>query len=268
MVFPRRKHLLFVFLAFCLLLLQNCSNSSSDALRSFPYSKPELYFQSTPKITVEVYYEPGAEPYTGTTAGGLPYWKILEDNLNEIFKYRSSPPIVVVPRALNEMTALPAQNRTSWLGTEILSLSAQHRQAEPSADDARFYVYFLKGYYDSGSGPNTAVLGVSLGGTPILALFKDVIESSGSTAVRKYVEQSTLVHEMGHAIGFVNNGVPMVTNHQDVAHGAHTTNTECVMYWQNEGASNLASFVQKFILNGTTVMWGPEVLQDAQNFSR
>ncbi|HEY1079471.1 MAG TPA: hypothetical protein VGE46_05215, partial [Bdellovibrio sp.] len=86
--------------------------------------------------------------------------------------------------------------------------------------------------------------------------------------IPKYVEQSTLVHEMGHALGFVNNGVTLASAHQDTAHGAHTTNPNCVMYWQNEGASDLASFVQNFITNNTTVMWGAEVLQDARNFSQ
>ncbi|MEK2644651.1 hypothetical protein [Bdellovibrio sp. BCCA] len=253
------------------MLFQNCSNSSSDSATSFPFSSPNLYFKSTQKVVVEVYYEPGAEPYEGTTLSGMNYWQILEDNLNSIFQYRSSPPVLVVPRALNQMTAIPSQNRTSWFGTDILNLSKQYRQTESTSNEAHFYLYFLKGNYNPGSGATASVIGVSLGGTPIIAIFKDVIQNSGNNPngpVPKYVEQSTMVHEIGHALGFVNNGVPMVTPHQDTAHGAHTTNTNCVMYWQNEGASDLSSFVQHYITTGSTVMWGPEVLQDAQNFSQ
>lgn len=254
-----------------MLLFSNCSSSSENSGTSFPNSTPANYFKSTERIIVEVYYEPGAEPYTGSTLSGLNYWQILEDNLGSIFQYRSSAPVIVVPHAISEMTAIPSQSKTEWLGTEILNLSSQHRQADPTATEAHFYLYFLKGYYSTGSGPNTSVIGVSLSGTPIIAIFKEVIQNAGfnpNGAVPKYVEQSTMVHEMGHALGFVNNGVPMVSNHQDSAHGAHTTNSNCVMYWANEGASDLSSFVQSYITSGSTLMWGPEVLQDAQNFSR
>ncbi|HEY1079550.1 MAG TPA: hypothetical protein VGE46_05615, partial [Bdellovibrio sp.] len=79
---------------------------------------------------VEIYYEPGAEPFTGTTAGGLNYWRILEDNLQAIFQYRSSPPLLDIPKTISAMTLLPAQNKTTWLGTEIAALSNQYRAKE------------------------------------------------------------------------------------------------------------------------------------------
>ncbi|UOF02766.1 hypothetical protein [Bdellovibrio reynosensis] len=259
-----------LFLGACLLLFQNCSqnNVGSNPNQNFPESTALNYFKTTQKIVVDVYYEPGAEPFADTTLAGMPYWQILEDNLQAIFQYRSSIPVLVVPKQINEMNTLPAQNKTDWLGTEILDLHSRTNQERSTAAEAHFSVYFLKGYFNSGSGPSNAVLGVSLSGTPVLAIFKDVINSSSSSAVvKKYVEQSTLVHEMGHALGFVNNGVPMATHHQDTAHGAHTTNSDCVMYWMNEGAGDLRNFVQKYITSGSTVMWGPEVLLDAKNYS-
>lgn len=219
---------------------------------------------------MEIYYETGSEPFTGATAGGMNYWDILEDNLTAIFQYRSTPPTITVPKTLAEMTSIPAQGKTEWTGIDIVNLHKQYHGQLPSSRDSRFYLYFLDGNYSTGSGPETGVIGVSLSGTPIIAIFKDVVRSSGMNpngVVPRYVEQSTLVHEMGHALGFVNNGVPMVTAHQDTAHGAHSTNTDCVMYWMNEGASDLSQFLQNYISSGDTVMWGPEVLQDAQGYS-
>ena len=90
------------------------------------------------------------------------------------------------------------------------------------------------------------MIGFSINDTPIIAVFKDVVVTSGGPAVQKFVEQSTLVHEMGHALGFVNNGVPLASSHQDSVHGAHTVNSNCIMYWLNEGASDMAAFVQQF----------------------
>lgn len=100
----------------------------------------------------------------------------------------------------------------------------------------------------------------------------DVYYEPGGNAtpgiVRRFVEQSTIVHELGHALGFVNNGVPMVTNHQDVAHGRHTTDDQCVMYYLNEGTADLIQFFQRFLTSHSLVMWGSAVRADAQAFSR
>jgi hypothetical protein len=41
-----------------------------------------------------------------------------------------------------------------------------------------------------------------------------------------------------------------------------------VMYYLNEGAADMRHFVVRFVTSGDRVMWGPEVLQDVQGFSR
>lgn len=255
-----------------IVLFQNCSNAPAENETSaYPYSTPQIYFQSTQKIEVEVYYEPGAEPFTGSTLQGKKYWSLLQENLESIFQYRSQSPTIVSPLELSDMGLLSTQNKQAWLATDILALHKQNYRGSSSPLESRFYVYFLNGYYSSGAGPESGVIGVSINGTPVIAIFKDVVKSTGATedgAIPKYVEQSTLIHEMGHALGLVNNGVPMSKAHQDTAHGVHTTNSDCVMYWQNEGLNDLKAFVKKRITSGTTIMWGPEVLQDVQNYSK
>jgi hypothetical protein len=94
-------------------------------------------------------------------------------------------------------------------------------------------------------------------------MFKPVIASAASLPnVRKFVEQSTLVHEFGHAVGLVNNGVAMVSAHQDTAHGAHDTSSACVMYYANEGASDAAQFAQRYITTGNEVIFDSACLAD------
>jgi hypothetical protein len=254
-----------------LALFQNCAPSEQVITTAEVNAQnAQHYFQSTPKVVIDVFYEPGAEPFTGNTAQGSAYWSILEDNLSAIFQFRSAPPSLVVPKALSSMRALPAQNKTEWTGMDLVQLNS--RQAVPSpGDESHFQVYFLNGNYSNGSAPQPSVIGVSLGGTTIIAIFKSVVRSTGTAPngpVPKFVEQSTLVHEMGHALGFVNNGVPLTSSYQDTAHGSHSLNEECVMYWQNEGAGNLTSFIQKYMSSSSRVMWGPEVLQDARSISR
>jgi len=231
---------------------------------SFLNATPTHYFQITQRVVVEVFYEAGAEPFTGTTVNGMPYWNILEDNLKALFQYRSTKPSLVIPKLITEMTAIPSQNKTTWTPEEILALNTTYKKGNSTESEAHFYIYFLKG----NAKDSNNIIAFSINGTPVIGVFKNVITSSGGPLVQKYVEQSTLVHEMGHALGLVNNGIPMKNPHQDVDHGSHTTNTNCVMYWQNEGMTNLISFVQKFISTNSTVMWGPEVLLDVQNFSK
>lgn len=258
-----------LFLALLTLTLLSCApGGEGDVTASFPYNTPTRYFQSTANIAVDVYYEPGAEPDFGTTSGGRQIWTITRDNLVDILKHRTSPANVSVPTQLAQATALPASGKTNWLGTEILQLDASARTRSSDLGTSRFSIYFLNGYYNDGNGSNTAVIGVSLSGTPIIAIFKPVVTASGGTIVRRFVEQSTLVHELGHALGFVNNGIPMVSNHQDVAHGRHTTDNQCVMYYLNEGTTDLIQFFQRFLASSSVVMWGSAVQADAQAFSR
>ena len=40
-------------------------------------------------------------------------------------------------------------------------------------------------------------------------------------------------------LGLVANGLVMVGNHQDAAHGAHDSNDRCIMYWAYEGSGIL-----------------------------
>jgi hypothetical protein len=97
-------------------------------------------------------------------------------------------------------------------------------------------------------------------------MFKPVIRSSvgrdGSTSVARFVEQSTLIHEFGHAIGLVNHGMRLTTMHQDTAHGAHCTNDKCTMFWANEGAVSASKFARQYVITGSEILYGAECLAD------
>jgi hypothetical protein len=122
---------------------------------------------------------------------------------------------------------------------------------------------FVSGHYADGNGVNPNVLGVSFGDT--IGMFKDVIRTTASITspnAERYVEQSTLIHELAHSIGLVDNGVPMAIAHKDSAHGAHCNNDQCVMYWLNEGASDATTFAVNRLLTGNTIIFDAACLAD------
>jgi len=252
-----------VFACMVLLALSftSCSGNSGDT--DFPFSNSAVYFKKTKSVTVEVYYETGSEPFVGTRFNGKPLWSILEENLNSIFQYRSQIVDINIPTELNEMNQISPTGTSSWSTTAILNLHKENTLSLSSETSSIFYVYFVNGYAESGS----STIGFSVNGTPVVVIFKDVIRGLGGTPTQKFAEQSTLVHELGHALGLVNNGIPLASLYQDEEHGSHSINQDSVMYWLNEGKSDLVNFVQKFISSGSVEMWGPEELNDVREFS-
>lgn len=254
-----------IFIYVVSLFLGSCSSTESGFASLFPDSTSSNYFKKSSEITVEVYYEPGAEPFDGSIGlTGTPLWNITESNINELFSFKSISPGLNIPKSLSEMNMIGVQNKNQWTIDDVINLYKTNHTLSASTTSAVFYIYFVNGNSSSSNG----IIGFSINTTPVIAIFKDVIKNSGRTeAVQKFVEQATIVHELGHAFGLVNNGIPLNSLHQDTAHGAHTKNEDCVMYWLNEGVSDLVGFIGPFRSSGETRMWGPEVLADAQAFS-
>ena len=243
-----------------LLILISCGKQSLQKSSTTKQNVSALY--QAQEIRVKVYYEMGAEPYISDNPL-LEYWTILEQNLKALFAGRKIEPQIIVPKSLQDMNPIPASGDVSWSIDDVLKLS---KKTSTSSSATTFEIYFLNGH----AAENPGIIGFHIDRTKIIAIFKDVIRSTGTLdqlqLVPKYVEQSTLVHEMGHALGLVNNGVPMQVNHQDKAHGAHCSNSKCVMYWSNEGTSNLMQFAQEAASNGTIIMFDDKCLKDARTF--
>lgn len=242
--------------------------------------RPTQVFSSEySQILVEVDYQDGAAPYTGSAGFGLStrpdVWVILRDNLNELFLDPTTAQLsksITTPSQLGQMEKLTGIVDTDFSVADILELAGLYRDnvSGQTADGswvAAFYVVFLDGYFEDGNGRNEGVLGVSLGSTGVIAMFKPVIESTRSalTQSERFVEQVTLVHELGHALGLVNNGLDMVNPHQDEAHGRHCANDDCGMFWLNEGAAGLGSFSNSLLGRTRNIVFDQDCILDARN---
>lgn len=248
--------------------LNSCDSSSGSADGGVSVYSPTFYFKQMANLTIDVVYESGAEPYVGTSGAGLNYWDVTLQNLQAVFTGRNVS--FTVPKTLAEMRSIPTQNRSVWSTTDAINLANQYRNGDSSGTSGKIFIAFVKGYAAKSDGSaNTAVIGYSVTGTNVIIIFKQVVQASGvvpSGPVPRFVEQSTIVHELAHAIGFVNNGIPTTTAHHDSAHGAHCSNPSCVMYYLNEGASDLANFISNFQSSQNAVMFDNACLDDAKSF--
>jgi predicted Zn-dependent protease len=241
--------------------LASCGRETKKKSSEVRQDVSAIYAAST--VKVQVFYEPGAEPYTDGPLN-LKYWSILEQNLEALFQGSSPSKTIKVPKALSEMSAMSAFNKTSWKIEDVLEMSKGVPTAG-SSDAATFSVFFVKGSYSE----NPKVIGFHITNTKLMVVFKDVIKSvpDQTSFGSKYLEQATIIHELGHALGLVNNGLPMKSAHHDSEHGAHCDNPKCVMYYTNEGTSNMLAFLAQVLQSSSTVMFDANCLQDSQSYT-
>lgn len=215
---------------------------------------------STTHVVVEIDYESGKEPYTGSVAGSGPVWEPMLTNIDRLFAGKK---MLTIPTTTTDMQNVGTIDDEEITVADIAALATMHRDQHDTADTKTYWMIFVSGHFADETGPKTSVLGVSIGDT--VAMFKDVIASTGSglnTSTPRFVEQSTMIHELAHSIGLVDNGVPMVAAHKDAAHGPHCTNPDCVQYWLNEGAADARDFALRRILTGDTILFDAACLAD------
>ena len=238
--------------------LAGCGGDDDGGGGAAHYGRAGLLGPEVTRITLEVDYQDTAAPYTDLGLRPGNPWTLTETNLRAL---AGPDKALDVPMELDEMTALDDLDEgPDFTVDEILDIAARHRGTPSEATARAFYVVWLDGYYEDGEGRRPDVLGVSLGDTGVIAMFKPVIDG---TDAPRFVEQTTLIHELGHAIGLVNNGLSLTAAHHDAEHGAHCTDQDCVMYYLNEGSRDLAGFVRRVVLSQDTVIFGADCLADA-----
>ena len=235
----------------------SCKESDEPAEEQSPAET--LSDDTVTTIEIEVDYVAGAEPYTGAVGQSDDLWNLFRVNAARLFPHKE----IVVPSTLAEMEMLAGESGNSFTSEMILDIAARHRDKQSSADTVTFYVVWLDGYFEDSDGIQEGVLGVSIGDTGVIAMFKPALALGDAfPKVVRFGEQTTLIHEFGHAIGLVNRGIPLVTEHQDTDNGAHCANTHCVMYFANARLQSLLEFVREFINNGNSIVFDSDCLAD------
>ncbi|WP_168210307.1 hypothetical protein [Persicimonas caeni] len=134
-----------------------------------------------------------------------------------------------------------------WTLSRIDAVERDTFDLDVDAETIKMHVLFLDGHYERDTA-DTQILGLSWANRNVV-VFKERLDEtcandSGETLrrrglVEKACQQTELAiwtHEVGHALGLVANGLPMVDDHQDPAHPHHDHNDACVMHWAYDRA--------------------------------
>lgn len=259
------KYIFFIAIASAALIFNSCQNTGAGPIAQAQSSLAREIFQdSTNEFIVKVVYEVGATPYTGSiglTANDT--WDITESSYQAAFQNHTGR-VVTVPKTVGAFTQIADQGKSNWSALELIDLGASVSPASVvTSNKATVTVIFVNGLYEGNSG----ILGVHFSGYGFAFIFKDVVTSVGGTPIdQRYVEQSTTVHEVGHVIGLVNNGVPLTSSYEDPSHLRHSSNSNCVMYWTVESSSAILGFLTNNILANRLNLFEAEVLGDARAY--
>jgi len=223
----------------------------------------DLFADDVRTISIEIDYQQGAQPYDESPIlNGANPFTLLRTNIHELFS--ESPAELIIPDSIDDMEQLNDISTSRFTRTEILDIAEQHRDLTSTHEAPSFYVIFLDGTYQEAD-RNAEILGVSFEGRRLIAIFKPVIKTEENPEI---VEQINLIHEIGHAIGLVDAGIPMVDNHLDTSRNAgdhHCDNPNCIMYYGYE--SGRAEDIVDDLRRGDSVLFDQACLADVRNVS-
>lgn len=216
----------------------------------------KVFNQSIKKVVVEIDYAPDAAPNEAMVKNFGNPWDLFRNSALAVFDGKKT---LTFPEKLKDMQKVDDVAAKNYSAKELLDVAASHRDQQSSDDTAAFYVVFVNGYYvDDAGAEQKDVLGVSIGATGVIGMFKPAIPDP-------IIEQVALIHYFGHAVGFVDNGVPVAESnpHLDVDHPRHCKNDKCAMHFAVEttaGATKYAGIIR----SAGSVLYDQGCLSDAR----
>jgi hypothetical protein len=133
-------------------------------------------------------------------------------------------------------------NDTAFSADELRALESSQRSSHTGGDTAAMWIVFANRYAEGGAGGGV-VAGMAYSGSSVAVFAASIGDAATLFAPTEMLEKITVVHEVGHLLGLVDGGTPMVTPHEDPAHPGHSSDPNSVMYWQAEGPG-LAQMIQ------------------------
>ncbi|MEO9892644.1 membrane metalloprotease [Aurantibacter sp.] len=203
---------------------KNVGDSANDLLAA----------QNFKSLVVELFYVDGFKPTDDTI---LNFESFLSNRLNK-------------PEGIQfELKPISIPGQQVYTISDIRALEDEIRTKYNNGSELTVFGLFLDGEYSENT-ENGSVLGVAYRNTSFI-IFEETIKSfsgqplSPSSTV---LESTVLNHEFGHIMGMVNAGTDMQADHQDVEHGRHCTNEDCLMFWTAETGEGLVNMISGGII--------------------
>lgn len=249
-------------------LLLSCSSegtpapaSSSGTSGTTPVTETKvdptkIFNASIKKVVVEIDYAPDAAPNDATVKDFGNPWDLFRNSALAVFDGKKT---LTFPEKVKDMQKLDDVAAKNYSAKDLVDIATAHRDQQSTDDTASIYVVFVNGYYvDEAGAEQQDILGVSVGNTGIIGMFKPAISDP-------VLEQVALIHQFGHAVGFVDNGVPVAESnpHLDPANPRHCKNDKCVMSFGVEtgaGAKKYAGIIR----SAGSVLYDQGCLSDAR----
>jgi hypothetical protein len=142
----------------------------------------------------------------------------------------------------------------AWTKAELSELGEDSFDLSVGTGTIKLHVMLIDGHSEQDEGDNS-IVGLAWENTHI-ALFMERIEAVCTTArcpgpmhdeLLPAGQYAILLHELGHLLGLVNLGLPMVEGHEDADHEGHCDNPDCVMYHAFERQRALERLHERFI---------------------
>lgn len=149
-----------------------------------------------------------------------------------------------------------------WTFQEVRQLAGERANLSLEAGQIDIHTMWLDGVYENGN-----VLGVAWSRRFVAIFAERIAGTCGFVGLADLLcplaEATIWTHEVGHVIGLVANGIPMINDHRDPDHGAHDISNESVMYWAYDGAGVMDVLRGRILGNDAEVIpWGAECLND------
>lgn len=196
-----------------------------------------------------------AEPYYAQVVGGAPFTGLVVE-VDHAPGYRPSEEAIAhLVATLKNVTSkqtvavvvgeeLSGAADATWTSEELVQLEIDTRDTAHAAPTAVLHVLYPAGAFE-----REGVAGVTVSGPVIgpVVVFLDALREVGTPLAPlpnpqpavTVLERSTLLHEAGHAMGLVNNGLDQVRDREDKEHAGHSSNPRSVMYWRVETVNGL-----------------------------
>jgi hypothetical protein len=222
------------------LAYSNCNLDSPGQYNPGDSAKYFLAEQDYTKLKIEI-----------QSVNGYPLTNQTQTNLTNFLQtYLHKPGGITIVT-----TSISSPGQTDYSFEDIQRIEKNNRQYYSNGNELVAYVLVLDGGSTNDS-PSFKTLGMAYGPTSTVLFQKSIQDSSGGIGqpTRTVLESTVIEHEFGHLLDLVR-----ATSHKDSAHGAHCSNTSCLMYYETDTSDFLAN-----LLGGTIPTLDSDCISDLQ----